>query len=125
MKLLLDTHALLWWLEDSSELSAAARAEISEPRNLVYVSAVSLWEIVIKRSLGKLDMPDDWVDSVREEPFRRLEVTWEHAIHLGTLPPFHRDPFDRLLISQAAVEGLVLVTRDGVCESYGIATLKA
>jgi len=121
----LDTHVLLWWLADAPQLTEEVRTAIATRHNLVYVSAVSLWEIVIKRSLGKLDMPDDWYDAVADEPFRRLNVTWEHALRVGELPRIHRDPFDRLLIAQADVEELVLVTHDETIPEYGGKTLRA
>jgi len=125
MRLLLDTHVLLWWLADAPQLGGDARREIAAPRNLVYVSAVSLWEIVIKKSSGKLTLPDNWSEAVEAEPFRRLPVTWDHALGVGQLPAIHRDPFDRLLIAQATVEDLVLVTDDATVQSYGVATLSA
>ena len=125
MRLLLDTHVLLWWLDDSAALSEEARRAIGDPENLVYVSAVSIWEVVIKRALGKLDIPTKWADALTEEPFRRLPMTWEHALEVRNLPDVHRDPFDRLLIAQAKVEDLTFVTGDEVLLRYRIATLKA
>lgn len=123
MKLLLDTHALLWWLGDDPALATRARDCIAEPVNLVYVSAVTAWEIVVKKSLGKLSIPDEWETVVREEAFRRLDVTWKHASEVGRLPDIHRDPFDRLLVAQAVAEGLTLVTHDRQMARYGIPLL--
>ena len=120
MKLLLDTHVLLWWLNDSAELSDRLKSLIADPENLVYVSAVSLWEIVIKESLGKLKMPKKWELAVQDKSFRRLTVTWEHALKVAELPEIHRDPFDRLLVAQALVEGLTLITNDDrICRYPG------
>lgn len=124
MKLLLDTCTLLWWLDDSARLSEEARDAIADSRNLVYVSTVSAWEITLKRTLGKLDIPENWSAVVTAEPFRRLALTWEHAVQVGALPDIHRDPFDRLLIAQARVEGLVLVTGDDIVTRYDVVTMK-
>ncbi len=124
MKLLLDTSVLLWWLDDSPNLTAEAREAIATPRNVVYVSAVTAWEITIKRALGKLDIPENWSEVVRAEPFRRLAVTWEQALDVGSLPNVHRDPFDRLLVAQARVEGLVMVTSDELVTRYDVKTLR-
>ena len=125
MRLLLDTHVLLWWLTDSSELSPEARTAIAEPDNLVYVSAVSIWEIVVKLNLGKLDLPADWAGVLENEAFRKLPVTWDHALEVARLPNLHRDPFDRLLLAQAKSENLILVTHDDAVLQYNsVRTLK-
>ncbi|MBT3379617.1 MAG: type II toxin-antitoxin system VapC family toxin [Lentisphaerae bacterium] len=124
MKLLLDTHVLLWWLADAPQLSPVARETIADPDNVVYVSTVGVWEIVIKRGLGKLDIPDEWVECLTEEPFQRLQITWEHALEVGRLPDLHRDPFDRLLIAQSRVEDLVLATHDEIVPRYDVKTLR-
>ena len=125
MRVLLDTHVLLWWLADDDCLSPQERQEISEPHNMVYVSAASIWEIAIKRKLGKLEIPDSWFEAIAEEPFRRLPITWEHAVHAGSLPEVHRDPFDRLLIAQALDEDLTVLTRDKIFGRYGVSVLQA
>jgi PIN domain nuclease of toxin-antitoxin system len=125
VRLLLDTNVLLWWLDDAPRLTLEARDAIATPRNLVYVSSVTAWEITIKRALGKLDIPENWSEIVMGEPFRRLSVTWEHALDVGSLPDLHRDPFDRLLVAQARVEGLVLVTGDEIVTRYDVETLRA
>ena len=119
MMLLLDTHALLWWLADDLQLPVAAREAIRDPRGLVHVSAVSAWEITVKRALGKLEIPDEWVSAVDSEGFKRLEITWAHVLEVGELPDVHRDPFDRLLVAQARIEGMTLVTGDERMASYG------
>lgn len=124
MKLLLDTNVLLWWMEGSPRLTSEVRDAIADPRNLAYVSAVTAWEIVIKRAIGKLEIPENWSEIVVAESFRRLAVTWEHSLHVASLPDLHRDPFDRLLIAQAHVEGLVLVTGDDIVTRYDVRTLR-
>jgi len=118
MKLLLVTHVILWWLADDPALKPDARSAISETSNLVHVSAVSLWEIVIKHGLGKLRLPADWADVLMREPFRQLSIDCRHALMVGELPDIHKDPFDRLLIAQCLAEGLTLVTHDATLRSY-------
>ncbi len=122
-RLLLDTHALLWALDDDDALDEAARNAIVDPRNDVFVSAISIWEISIKRSLGKLKAPGDLISAVEASGFQELAVTCVHADHAGNLPPHHRDPFDRMLVAQAQVEGLTIVTHDRVIAKYGVRTL--
>ncbi len=122
--LLLDTHVLLWWLADSPLLSPKAVAAIrNEP--VVFVSAASVWEIAIKRALGKLEAPDDLVSAVAAYDFRQLLITFEHAAITGALPRHHDDPFDRMLIAQAQCEGLTLVTNDGRISQYKVPVLTA
>jgi PIN domain nuclease of toxin-antitoxin system len=118
MKILLDTHILLWWLSDSKKLLARERTPIASPVNLVYVSAASVWEVEIKRALGKISLTGDWADHLEEDGFRLLPVTCEHAKRLYTLPPIHCDPFDRMLVCQARCEGLFLLTRGAVVHRY-------
>ncbi|HSL02676.1 MAG TPA: type II toxin-antitoxin system VapC family toxin [Nitrospiraceae bacterium] len=119
MKLLLDTHLLLWWLGNSSSLSEKARQLIGEPENTVFISAVSLWEIWLKESLGKLRLPSNFEDRLAAEPFEALPLTAGQARHVALLPWHHRDPFDRMLIAQAEVEHLILLTADEVVAAYG------
>ena len=125
MRLLLDTHALLWWLADSKELSVDARSAIADGSNEVVVSAASAWEVSIKRAAGKLRAPDDLTNAVEDAHLTQLPITLEHAIRAGALPAHHRDPFDRMLIAQALVEGLTIVTRDPRFEPYGVPLLAA
>lgn len=120
MRLLLDTHVLLWWLADSRELRATDKRLIASPQSLVYVSAASVWEVEIKRSLGKIALPTDWADHLDAEGFRLLSVTCQHALQVAKLPPIHRDPFDRMLVAQAQVEGLSLLTYDETVKRYGV-----
>lgn len=125
MNLLLDTHALLWALGDDPTLRPAAREAIADGTNRVLVSAISVWEVVIKRALGRLDAPDDLVAEVRRARFEPLAVTLEHAEGLAHLPDHHSDPFDRMLVTQARMERLVLVTRDAAIRRYDVQTLMA
>ncbi len=112
MNLLLDTHVLLWWLDDHPKLGRRARRLIADADNLILVSAASIWEMCIKRELGKLRLPDDFLNALEGEGFHLLGVEPRHALALRQLPPHHRDPFDRMLIAQCAVEGLSFATRD-------------
>ncbi len=124
MRLLLDTHALLWWLADES-LSAQARDAIADPANLVMVSAATAWEVSIKKALGKLAAPDDLEQQVQAGGFTELPISIAHGLAAGQLARRHEDPFDRMLIAQALAEGLTLVTRDKRFDDYGVALLAA
>ena len=119
-RLLVDTHALLWWLTDDPDLSAMAREALAEPANDVLVSAASVWEIAIKRALGKLEAPDDLPDHIAAQGFGWLPVAAEHAWRVRDLPPHHRDPFDRLLVAQALVEHMPIVSADPRLRAYGV-----
>lgn len=119
MKLLLDTHLLLWWLADSPELPAEARSLIAEPENAIFVSAVSLWEIRLKESLGKLRLPANFDEALEAEAFENLPLAAEHTGEIARLEWLHRDPFDRILIAQARSAGVTLLTADEVVASYG------
>lgn len=125
MNLLLDTHALLWWLDDHPTLSKKARAAIADGKNLVLVSAVVVWEIRIKQALGKLKVPRNFKHALDEQPFEMLDIKVEHAHAVGDLPPHHRDPFDRMLVAQATVEGLTIVTRDLRFKKYKVPLIDA
>lgn len=116
---LIDTHLVLWWAVNDPALSKKARALMADSDNALFVSPVSFWEISIKRSLGKLDFHGGSQDLLRAGPFHPLVLTVEHAWQAGRLPLHHRDPFDRLLIAQARVEGLTLLTHDARLKSYG------
>jgi PIN domain nuclease of toxin-antitoxin system len=119
MRLLLDTHVVLWWLDDSLELSAEIK-DLLDTEPAVYVSAVSPWEIVIKQSLGKLDGPEDLAERVRDSQFSGLPITAGHGVRAGRLPAHHRDLFDRILVAQAQIEGMTLVTRDKWIPQYDV-----
>lgn len=124
MRLLLDTHALLWWLAGDSGLDGSAAEAIAEAA-FVAVSAASAWEIGIKQAIGKLRGPDDLAAELTANGFTELPVTVAHALAAGALPPHHADPFDRMLVAQARLEGLTVVTRDPRFARYGIAQLRA
>ncbi|MGW9302677.1 type II toxin-antitoxin system VapC family toxin [Streptomyces cyaneofuscatus] len=122
MRLLLDTHVILWWLGDSDELSDQVK-DLLDTEPSVHLSAVSAWEIAIKQSLGKLDGPDDLAERVRDSQFTALPITAGHGVRAGRLPALHRDPFDRILIAQAQVEGMTVVTRDRWIPQYDVAVM--
>ena len=119
MRILLDTHLLLWWLGNSPTLSDSAHALISEPENTIFVSAVSLWEIWLKESLGRLRLPADFESKMASEPFESLPMSAAHARQVALLPWHHRDPFDRMLVAQARAENLILLTADSAVTAYG------
>jgi PIN domain nuclease of toxin-antitoxin system len=125
LKLLLDTHPLLWWVTDSPQLPASARQAIGDRRNSVHVSVASLWEIAIKSGKGKLNLYDDFDQTLDREPFSRLAILTPHVREVGSLPHIHGDPFDRLLIAQARLEGMTLVTRDEVMRRYDVPSIAA
>lgn len=121
MKLLLDTHVALWAIADDPRLDATARKLILDPANEVTVSAATLWEIAIKHSLNKGDMPLSGADALgyfRDAGYRLLPITPQHAVAVEDLPPIHRDPFDRLIAAQALLEPLRLLTHDGTLARY-------
>ncbi|MGY6555692.1 MAG: type II toxin-antitoxin system VapC family toxin [Wenzhouxiangella sp.] len=122
MLFLLDTHALLWWLADSPALPDSARERIANPDHDVYVSAVTAWEIAIKRELGKLRAPFELAGMIKEEGFSELPISLQHGENAGRLPPIHRDPFDRMLVAQAATHNMIILTRDESIARYGIKT---
>jgi len=119
-RLLVDTHVLLWWLADDPALTDTARASIADPANEPLVSAASVWEIAIKRALGKLSAPDDLPDVIASEGFAWLPVEARHAWEVRALPFHHRDPFDRLLVAQARADSLPVVTGDPWFAAYGV-----
>lgn len=127
MRLLLDTHAFLWWLAGDEALSEAARGAITPKRNAVFVSAASAWEIATKYRLGKLPgaaaIVADMDASIEDQSFTALPVTVRHGQLAGTLPGPHRDPFDRMLIAQAIIEGLAIVSTEESFDGYGITRL--
>lgn len=125
MNLLLDTHVALWWLDDPSLLSGSAQRAIRESANDIWVSAATVWEIVIKKALGKLAVPDDLTESLRDCGFRPLNITVEHALAIESLPQHHRDPFDRMLVAQAHTEGMTIVTRDPMVQQYPVPHIAA
>jgi len=124
MRVLLDTHALLWWLTDGPDLSKPAREVIADPDSVVFVSAVSLWEISVKSAAGRIDTGTvDLPEEVASGGFLDLPINSHHAWQAGQLPRHHGDPFDRLLAAQALRERLVCVTRDDAFAEYGVPVL--
>ena len=124
MKVLLDTHILLWWLAGDDHLPAPAAVTIADPDTEVVVSAASAWEISIKQAAGRLDAPDDLLDAVAANDFGTLPITVDHAMAAGLLPAHHADPFDRMLIAQAQIEGFTLVSVDRRFSEYDVELLR-
>jgi PIN domain nuclease of toxin-antitoxin system len=126
---LLDSHVLLWWVSDSSRLSAEARRLFADERNEVLWSAAATWELGIKEALGKLRLPEPLdrflARQLREQSLTALPIYHDHAVRASALPPIHRDPFDRMLVAQGLVENVPLVTGDVALRGYGITCLEA
>jgi PIN domain nuclease of toxin-antitoxin system len=120
MSLLLDTHVVLCWLADDPTLSAEVKDRLDHEPD-VYISSVTVWEVAIKLSVGKIKEPADLAERVRDSGFRELPVTSEHALVAGGLPWIHRDPFDRMLVAQARCADLTLATRDRDIRKYDVA----
>jgi PIN domain nuclease of toxin-antitoxin system len=124
VKLLLDTHALIWWMEDSPRLPGPARAVIADTGNTVLVSAASAWEITTKHRLGRLPMSDvvvrDLAAQVQAEGFAMMDISFRHACLAGSMAQDHRDPFDRMLIAQALAEGMALVSNEAAFDGFGV-----
>ncbi len=124
MRALLDTHAFLWWISDDRRLSDRAREIIADGRNELYFSAASGWEISIKAGLGRLEVPEDLQrfisDQLSRNAFQSLPIYLSHALHTRTLPGHHRDPFDRILVSQALLEEMPLLSADLQISRYPV-----
>ena len=123
VRVLLDTHALLWWLEGSSKLSRRARKTIQMQETAAVVSSASAWEIAIKAGSGKLDagpLLSDFRGELEEEGFTELPILFEHAVRAGLLPGPLRDPFDRMLIAQAQAEGIAVISKDAWFDDYAV-----
>lgn len=120
MKLLLDTHAALWWLSDDERFSPAAERVLVDDTNQVLLSAAVVWEVAIKRSLGKLQAPENFVPALLGAGVQALAVSLEHAAVVEHLPSHHQDPFDRMLLAQASIEGAAVVSRDEALRPYGV-----
>ena len=126
MRFLLDTHVLLWWLDESPRLGAEARELIADPANQPIYSVVSLWEIALKSRLGKLKADiRDIVEVADRDDFARLGIEDAHLVALAGLPPLHKDPFDQLLLAQAMAEQVPFVTADRIAPSYPVEVIRA
>ena len=124
MRLLLDTHTLLWWATNDTSLPDPSRRRIADARGDVLVSAISAWEIAIKTRLGRLPsalpLMDDFEGFLVRQDFEALAVTVDHGLRAGLLPGHHKDPFDRMLIAQAQAENLAIISNDSVFDQYGV-----
>jgi PIN domain nuclease of toxin-antitoxin system len=125
VRLLLDTHVLLWWLAADRSLGRRARGLIADGTSSVFVSAATVWEVAIKRALGKLESPADLERQIEGNRFEPLPITLGHAWAAGLLPRHHDDPFDRMLVAQAAAEGMTIVTADPRIGLYGVQMVPA
>jgi PIN domain nuclease of toxin-antitoxin system len=123
LKLLLDTHAVLWWLAGDDRLGEAARRHLADDGNRVLLSAAVVWEITIKRALGKLVVPDEYLGLLLSAGVTPLAVSVEHAAGVAALPPLHRDPFDRMLVAQALSERAAVVSRDEALRAYDVSLI--
>jgi PIN domain nuclease of toxin-antitoxin system len=119
MRLLLDTHVLIWWLERGKNITPKLREQIGLPDNKIFISAASAWEIAVKKTSGKLQTPDDLEEQIKHHSFTPLNIELSHA-----LPLHHRDPFDRMLIAQCQIEGLILATHDTKLSMYDVPLLE-
>jgi PIN domain nuclease of toxin-antitoxin system len=123
VKLLLDSHAFLWWDRRDRRLDKAAAAAIADGNNQVFISAATVWELAIKRAAGKIKYPKSIAANIAANGFDPLAISPQHGEMAASLPAHHRDPFDRLLVAQATLEGCVLVTHDRQIEPYGVPCL--
>jgi PIN domain nuclease of toxin-antitoxin system len=120
LKLLLDTHAALWFLGGDARLGENARRHLIDGANPVLLSAAVVWEVAVKRSLGKLAVPDEYLSLLLDAGVQPLAIRLDHAAAVEALPPHHHDPFDRMLVAQAGIEGAAVVSRDDALRPYGV-----
>jgi PIN domain nuclease of toxin-antitoxin system len=126
LEILADTHALVWWMEDASRLSANAAQLIRDPENRIFISAAVAWELAIKIGIGKItphSILDRLAETLREENFLELPITIEMSVRAGLLTPHHRDPFDRMLVAQAQSLSLPILSADAILDRYGISRI--
>lgn len=123
MKVLLDTPVFLWWCDRHQRLTRTAREAIADPKNAVYFSLASAWELAIKQALGRVTIPGALEETVRSNHFSPLGISFDHTRVAGELPRHHADPFDRMLIAQARVDGLTFVTHDAAIQPYDVTVL--
>ena len=124
MKVLLDTHTFLWWITDDPKLSLRVRGIISEGENEIFISAATGWEIAIKSQIGRLKLPDEpqrfILEQMKINGMKSLPIEMRHALHVSTLPTYHQDPFDRILIAQAQMEDLPVLSADPEIRKYEV-----
>jgi len=120
MNVLLDTHILIWALENNPALPKKARDVIIDGSNIVYVSSATVWEMSIKKAIGKLSAPDNLYEEIKNHRFTMLDINFEHAELAGKLPDLHKDPFDRMLIAQSIIEKLTLISKDSMIAKYQV-----
>lgn len=125
MRYLLDTHTLLWWLTNPNEIHTKARKIIKDPSNIIYISSASFWEMAIKKSIGRLTLPHNLFETIALDHFELLSIQPEEALGVADLPMIHSDPFDRMLIIQAKLHDLVIITRDSKIAEYPVVILEA
>jgi PIN domain nuclease of toxin-antitoxin system len=120
LKLLLDTHAALWWLSEDERFGEATAVQLTDETNQILLSAVVVWEVAIKRSLGKLEIPENFASTLLDAGLQPLPISLDHAAAVEQLPWHHRDPFDRMLVAQASIEGAAVVSPDEALRPYGV-----
>jgi PIN domain nuclease of toxin-antitoxin system len=125
MRLLLDTHVLVWALETPEKIRLPVREWIADTANEVWASSAALGELVLKAAKGKLSIPEDLPHNLHENDITELPVNWAHTMEVLSLPAIHKDPFDRILVAQARIEGMSLVTRDGNILQYPVSLIEA
>ena len=125
MRYLLDTHIALWWLTEPEKIHAKARKIIQDKSNDIFISSASFWEIAIKKSIGRLTMPHNLLETIALEGFKTLPIMPEECIGVADLPMHHTDPFDRLIVMQAKLYNLAILTRDNKIPDYPVITIKA
>lgn len=125
MQYLLDTHVILWWLTTPKKISSKAQKIIRDKENSIFISSISFWEMAIKKGLGRLTLPYNLIETVAAENFKILPIQAEECLGVADLPLLHSDPFDRLLIIQAKLHDLVIITNDSKIAEYPVVTLKA
>ena len=123
MRYLLDTHTLLWWLSDKNKLNSAELKVLNDSDTTIFLSSVVIWEISVKSSLNKLDIPINYFKELEKSSFVPLPISHKHALKIAKLPHIHHDPFDRLLIAQAQIEKLALLTQDRIIKKYTVKTI--
>lgn len=125
MKYLLDTHVIIWWLNTPNKIKNSTQKIIKDKKNIIYISSVTIWEIAIKKQSNKIKIPSNFLEALKSEQFKLLDLIAEESLSVINLPSIHKDPFDRLLIAQAKLNDLTLITKDKKILKYPINTLVA